>query len=230
MGVSRAESFYNIRDPLLKQAYRGKFAPHDVGAGLSRGEESFAGTVEVKWAMGDGVPGDCIWTTSAAPLIVHRRVIDLLRDGGFTGWSPYPIHVWSASGDLLHQYAGLIITGRCDRADLSRSRIVLRQMPGGWYPYFQGRYFPRGSSDGSDLFMERPDQLGKRTTNRFCTERVERALVGARVTNLRLTRSEEECVNTSVYQIGLQHLLPADFELQVARAYEEAGVERPPSV
>jgi hypothetical protein len=177
--------------------------------------------------MGGQEPGDVIWTTSAAPLIIHERVVELLTHSALTGWSTYPVEVHSKSGRVVPGYAGLAVSGRCGPVDISRSAIGLRQMPGGWFPYFRGHFFVPDTWDGSDLFMAAPDHLGKVSTMRFLSARGRQVLRGAKVRNLSLIRLTESQTDTSVYTIGLQHLLPADFERRLALAYAEAGVPRP---
>jgi hypothetical protein len=124
-------------------------------------------------------------------------------------------------------YAGMAISGRCGPVDLSRSAIELREMPGGWFPYFRGHFFVPDTWDGSDLFMAVPDQLGKLSTARFISARGCQVLTRAKIRNLDFISLTESRTNTSVYTIGLQHLLPADFEQRIALACAEAGVPRP---
>lgn len=211
---------------MANRPYRGEYRAPDNGAGVSRGETEDLATVPIHWAMGGGVPSDVIWTTSAHPLIVHGRVIDLFRANGFTGWSTYAVEVYAKDERVIPDYYGLTITGRCARQDLSRSSILLVQMPGGWVPRFHGHYFDPASWDGSDLFMEAPDQLGKVSMWRCVTERVWRVLRQAKVGNLLFQRLPDVSVSTSVYD-GLRHLLPVDFKDRLATAYAEAGVPRP---
>ena len=55
---------------------------------------------------------------------VSDRVVDLLRDGGFTGWDTYPIEVFLKDGSRLPGYRGLMVTGgKCD-TDISLSEQV----------------------------------------------------------------------------------------------------------
>jgi hypothetical protein len=223
----RFGQLYSLHDPIATRPYRGKWHGPDLGLELSRGEVKSDDPIRITWAMGASEPGDVIWTTSAYPLIVHIRVLDLLASRGFTGWSSHALDVWTKSGKRLSDYAALIISGRCGRAELTRSNIVLSEYPGGWHPQFLGHFFAEESWDGYDFFMEMPDSLGHITGNRFVTQQVRDALNQAGVGNLRFTRLTETRVLCSVYTIGLRHLLPADFEGRVERAYKEAGVQRP---
>lgn len=220
-------SLFQLSDPVSRRPYRGKFEPFHLGVGLSRGEAKCNHPVQVRWAMGGTEPGDLIWTTAAHPLIAHARVIDLFERNRFTGWAAYPAEVFSKVGTLLHDYVGLTITGRCDRVDLTRSKVVLHLMPGGWVPRFLGHYFTPDSWDGSDLFMERPDVMGQISMIRFISEPVKHALASAKVKNLVVTPLNELSVDCGIYTNTLRHLLPSDFEEKVARAYRDARVDRP---
>lgn len=177
--------------------------------------------------MGRSAPGDVIWTTYAAPLIVHDRVLEILRTLGATGWTTFPVEVLNKVGEPVAPYHGLGISGRCGVVDLTRSPIELREYPGGWVPHFKGHYFIPDTWDGSDLFMEAPDATDRRTTHRFVTRRVKEALDRAKVRNLSLTCLPDLNVDATVYRISQPHLLPSDFEQRLAAAYAAAGVPRP---
>jgi hypothetical protein len=160
-------------------------------------------------------------------VIVHRRVIDLLRENRFTGWETYPVIVVDREGRSHLDYYGLVITGRCGAVDLARSVVVLSKYPTGWYPHFLGRYFDESSWGGSDFLMELPDCRGKASAHVFVTEPVRLAFSGAKIENVDFRALSEISVDTSVYEIGSQYLLPSDFSLRVAAAYRDAGMPRP---
>ena len=218
---------FSFSDPIASRPYRGEVDQHRLMLDLSRGEITTNEPIRVTWAMGSAIPSDIIWTTSATPIIVHARVLEVFQHHQFTGWSTYPVAVWTKAGELAPDYFGLAINGRCARVDLSRSTSELREYPGGWVPHFRGHFFVPDTWDGSDLFMEAPDQAGKISAKRMMTDTVRRALAKAKVRNLELCSLPDESVSTSVYTIALQHLLPPDFEQRVAEAYAHAGVPRP---
>jgi hypothetical protein len=233
------EKLFTFSDPMATRPYRGMFGPNraigdrtnlDLAIGLSRGEATIEQPVQVSHAMGSGIPGDVVWTTLGTPLIVHARIVELLQAHGFTGWSTYPVALVTKSGEASADYVGLTIHGRCGRVDLSRSTIELVEYPGGWFPHFKGRFFVPESWDGTDLFMEAPDQLGMISTIRMMTGPVRRALEKAKVRNLEFCSLMDESVDRGVYTIGLQHLLPPDYQQRVADAYARAGVPRPARV
>jgi hypothetical protein len=221
------ENFFELHDPVANRPFRGAFGAHGLAVALSRAETPVTQPVHIGWAMGSAAPSPVIWTTSAGPLILHESVLDLLAHERVSGWSTYPVEVYAKSGEPVPGFAGLAITGRCGPVDLSRSAIELREYPGGWVPHFRGHYFVPDTWDGTDLFMEAPDQLGKTSTSRFLSPRGYSILKRARVRNLRFVRLTESLRATDVYTIGLQHLLPRNFQHRVAQAYTAAGVPRP---
>jgi hypothetical protein len=221
------EHIYGLHDPCSNRPLRGDFAPDVDCLALTRGEVNPPETVRVGWAMGGRKPSDFIWTTSAHPVIVHRRVADLLRENGITGWRSYRASVTDKDGEFHENYEGLAISGRCGSVNLSRSVVTLKEYPGGWYPQFLGHYFAEESWDGSDVFMERPDSTGKVTARIFVSEKVLQVFNKAEIKNVLLERLTETMVSTSVYAIGGSHLLPANFAQLVSAAYRRAGVPRP---
>lgn len=160
-------------------------------------------------------------------MIVSARVLQILREHGFTGWSTYPVTVFDKQGSALEGYAGLAITGRCGPVDIARSSIVLREYPGGWFPMFLGRFFDLDSWDSSDLFMERADERGDVTLFRYATARVARALQRARVRQLQITPVADFEIDANGYRIGKPNLMPVDFDQRVSDAYVRQGVPRP---
>jgi hypothetical protein len=226
-GFPGFDRLFALHDPLASRPFRGRFEHHNTGFELSRGEEDVRRPILVRWDMGGAVPMDVVWTTSVHPLIVSSRLVDLLEENRITGWSRYPVTVLDREGDEADTYYGLVVTGRCGVIDLTRSEIELRQMPGGFFPEFRGHYFDPESWDGSDFCVPFHDRKDSASTQRIVTERVIQLLKRHRVRNIRAVRLTEATFPTSIYEIGLRHLLPRDFRARVAEAYEREGVERP---
>jgi hypothetical protein len=225
------DGFYLLSDPVSNPPFRGRMlATSDEGWAFGRAEASPDSPVRVEWAMGAATPSDVVWKTSVGLPVVSRRVIQLLESGGFTGWDTYPVDLVDKAGDWIPGYAGLMVTGRCDPVDLSRSEVVVRQFPGGWFPNFRGHFFPRESWDGSDLFVERKDGRGSGSGALHATARLIRALRRHRIKNLRIQHTSEVEVSVSVYAIGEASWLPPDLEARLADAYARRGVPRPVTV
>lgn len=226
------DGFYKLSDPVSNPPFRGSFGPRGPREcwKFGRAEARPDFPVRLEWAMGGATPSDVVWTTSADLPVVSRRVIQLLENGGFTGWDTYPVDLVDKAGDWVPGYAGLMVTGRCDPVDLSRSELVLREFPGGWFPNLRGHFFPPESWDGSDLFMERQDERGSTTLFLYATARLIRALRLARIKNLQIESIAEVEVGVPVYGIGKAYRLPADLEARLAEAYARQGVPRPATV
>ena len=222
------DGFYQLSDPVSDPPFRGRFGSSlHAEWTFGRAEARPEFPLRVEWAMGGARPSDVVWTTSASLPIISRRVIQLLETGGFTGWDSYPVDLVDKAGEWVPGYVGLMVTGRCDPVDLSRSDVVLREFPGGWFPNLRGRFFPPESWDGSDLFMERQDERGSSTLTVFVTARLIRALRRERIKNLDMEHIAEVEISTAVYTIGKAYRLPHDFEARLAQAYERQGILRP---
>lgn len=221
------EHIYFLTDPLSNRPLRGEIDGKIDTFALTRGEVETSAPLQVSWYMGGSMPSDFVWTSNVGAIIVQRRVVKLLRDQGFTGWRSYVVSVIDKGGDYHPDYEGLAILGRCGCADLSRSVVVLSKYPAGWFPHFLGYYFPEESWDGSDIFMETPDERGRTTAHVFVTERVRLALETASVKNVKFERLTERSISTSVYQIGAEYQLPSDFSARVTAAYRRAGIDPP---
>jgi hypothetical protein len=115
-------------------------------------------------------------------LILHERVFDLLRAGGFSGWQPYPCEVIDKAGIRLGGYSGLAVRGRCGPIDNSRSIEFDKIMPGGTFKWWRGLFFDPATWDGSDFFMPTEGRSGLI----FVTEPVKKAL--ERVKHIVLSR------------------------------------------
>jgi hypothetical protein len=171
---------------------------------------------------------DFVWTTSVHPVIVHRRAVDLLEQQQLTGWSTYAVELREKDGTLSNDYVGLVVLGRCGPVQLSRSVVVLKEYPAGWFPHFLGYYFDEASWDSSAVFMHTPDAAGNTTGHVFVTEALRRVFRHAKVGNVAFERLTNLSLPTSIYEIGSQHLLPDGFSQQVEHAYTRAGREAPP--
>ena len=179
------DDLYRIGDPVGNRPFRGSVdCSTDDATAFSRAERLPITPVIVSWGMGTGVPSDVIWTLLGLPLIVSSKVIDLLRDAQFTGWDTYDARVTAKDCRAVSGFYGLALTGRCGSPDLSRSELVLREYPCGWFPVLRGCFFDESSWDGSDLFMEQPDERGNQSLNRYVTDRVLKAFRVPRISNL----------------------------------------------
>lgn len=151
-------------------------------AALTRAEAVPDRPLRFAWDEGSRLY-DYVGTTWAVLAIVSDRVVRVLRDGGFTGWSTYPVDVRYKDGTALHGYHGLAATGRCGpiEDDLSPIEVLPPPVPGGEaMPHHMGLRFRPETWDRSEVFCPAGSAFI------FVVARVRDALVKAKVTNLTL--------------------------------------------
>lgn len=154
--------------------------------GLTRAEIRPTSPVQARWFMGRKKPTDVIGATYAVILLVSERVVNMLQDAGFTGWSTYDVNLLGHDGMPIPGYYGFAVCGRCGPIDESKAVEIPRICPGGVFPGWFGMYFDPDTWDGSDIFM--PDHpLGAI----FLTEDVKRAFEKAKIKNVRFTPLDE---------------------------------------
>lgn len=129
---------------------------------------------------GGGKPRDVIETEYPILELFSDRIVDVLQNKGFRGWTTYPVIIYGKKGELVEGYHGFAVTGRCGPIDnsLSRQIVVPPPVPQGQPgPGWQGLYFDPDSWDDSDIFTPQGGWV-------FVVEAVRKALKRARVKNL----------------------------------------------
>lgn len=107
-----------------------------------------------KHVMG-GKPKDILATTSVFPFIVSQRFISVLIEHQVTGWTTFPVTVYSKDNQWLPGYEGFAVTGRSGPIDDTKCRIEYRTSqynPEYHYKTGIGLYFDLDTWDGSDIF------------------------------------------------------------------------------
>jgi hypothetical protein len=130
---------------------------------------------------------DYIGTTWAVLHIVSERFVGALE--GFSGWRTYPVEIYGERGELIPNYHGLAVSGRCGPIDEDLSPVMVVPPPvpeGEAMPHRIGLRFWPETWDGSDLFC--PDDGSAWT---LFTQEVRDALVAAKVTGVDLDRITE---------------------------------------
>lgn len=199
------DKIYKIGDPVSNRPFRGEIDDFDLAKPeISRGENKVNEKVPVKHSMGGKTLYDVIWTTNAFPMIVSERVIELFKTNGITGWKTYNVEIYSKKNEFIDQkYYGLIITGRCGYRDFSKNSIVMDKIGIMTEPHSKGIYFKDDDWDGSDLFMCKPDENGKSTMFRFCTQKVADLIKKEKIKNLSLEKVNDFTMSISLYNIEL---------------------------
>lgn len=180
-GMQTSETLFFLGDALSNSAFR---ASTTVGREemrcLLRGEEQPASPIVMRYASGR-ILKDFVWA-DVYPMI-SIRVAELLTEAKVSGWSSYPVEIYSADGSLVPGYQGLSIVGRCQSIYIGRdcSELFYEANPRGRFPRYRGLYFSSDSWDQSDLFMS-SDKL---TDWRLVTQRLVDLFKKHKVSNIR---------------------------------------------
>lgn len=122
---------------------------------------------------------DWLWSVMPLPLVcISQRLLDLLVENRFTGWTTYPVEVYGRQGEHLPGYHGLAIPSYAGEQSVSRSQVITKPiewMIGPRAPlceYYHGFYFDDSRWDGSDIFRA---QHGVIVVTRMVVETFEKA-------------------------------------------------------
>ena len=129
-----------------------------------------------------GKPRDLVATAYGTVDLLSDRVIQIFRDGGYTGWTTFPVEVYGKHGERIEGYHGFAVTGRCGPIVWSKGKKVRKPPPVPWgqsYDAWVGMYFDPDSWDGSDIF------LPEACASTIVVEKVMLALTKAKVTNIK---------------------------------------------
>ena len=177
----------------------------DRSCNLLRGDFKPSDVLDVKHCRGLGTPKLVIWTGFS--LLIHEKIIKEFIEYGITGWEKFDINLIGKHNENIVGYYGISITGRCGPLDYFRSEIVYRNFPGGSFPYFKGSYFENDYWDGTDIFMENPDENGP-TLHKYVSERVAQIFDKYKVKNLELTALTETEINVNVIKARRTEKIP----------------------
>ena len=201
-------SVYRLADPVLNAHFRGRMeGDYETLLEVDRGAVIPEEPIPVRHDAG-GKPRDVIWTTWGTPVVVSRRVVDLLRASGFTGWATYPVTLYDRDGEFVDGYHGLATTGRCGPIDYSRSAPVAVMSPGGGERMqYRGKYFDPDSWDGSDFFVPTTGFGG-----RFVVAEVKDCFEDAKIRNVEFERLTDALVSPDTVERYVRELARGDAE------------------
>ncbi|MGH2543807.1 MAG: hypothetical protein ACRDIB_13470 [Ardenticatenaceae bacterium] len=156
------QTLYELFDPLANRPLRltpegcSDWLTHQQAVTLLLGQAvPLAQPVCLRGYMGRQVT-DFLWCALTPLICLSQRVVDLLSEPPFTGWSTYPVELYDRDHERLTGYHGLAITGRAGKRDRSQSQVVTKPPPvaGGLErQVYRGLYFQDEAWDRSDLFM-----------------------------------------------------------------------------
>lgn len=183
MRIPNYNRLYKL-DDLSDRAFRvtsNSAVDGDTVIKLLRGEIENPPLISYYHYMGSKIPTDII-PTGTITLLISERVLDILESNNISGYFAYKVKVFGSRLEHYDSYYGLSITGRCNAIDLHRGVI---EHIGDWkVPVIKGAFFKDDYWDGSDFFMELPDERGSITARIFTSEKVMRLFREYRVKNV----------------------------------------------
>lgn len=201
MSTSLYLELFEISDPLATQPLRlspvEEWVDSHKARLLFRGEWQPPEPVVLRADRG-GQATDILWTTFPPLVCISRRLVELLQEHRFTGWSTYPVEVYGRRGEQLADYFGFAVTGRAGEHDLRRSQVVIKPPPvegGQPWEVLKGIYFENDFWDGSDFCL-----MGS-TISIIVTRRVVQAFKRAKIRNVEFTPLPEVETPAAVYKV-----------------------------
>ncbi|GLX65659.1 hypothetical protein MU1_00030 [Paenibacillus glycanilyticus] len=180
-------------------------ADFDYSCALLRGDITPSETIEVRHLRGTHTPALAIHTGFS--LLLHDSIIETFIQNQITGWKPFRITLYGKNDEIIPNYSGISILGRCNPLDYHRSGIVHKEYPGGIFPRFKGSYFKDDAWDGTDIFMDNPDERGY-TLNQYVSVRVKDIFTSFKIKNLQLTKLTETEIDVMIIKSGSPERVP----------------------
>jgi hypothetical protein len=189
--------FYLFQDPFSNRWLRLEPSPEWVNEELAQklayGRWQPPEPVIFKGYMG-GPLADILWTGLPPMACVSEKVINILEEHHFSGWSTYPVKVSDRKGNNLPGYYGFAVTSYAGERDLSRSPIIVTYTSpdGRTSKAYKGFYFDENKWDGSDIF---------RVGNGYfiVKQSVKDSFIKAKIRNVKFIILPDEETNTLVY-------------------------------
>jgi len=151
-------NFYELSSPFatrpLIMGIQDKLLDSPKAIQIFYGEILPSNPIEFK-AIAGGQVTDFLWSSLPPLFCVSQKVIDILIQNKFTGWSSFPVITYDRKGNLLSGYHGFSVKSYAGKIDISRSTIITKPaVPG--YPktarFYIGTFFNESKWDGSDIF------------------------------------------------------------------------------
>lgn len=206
------EQLYRFGDPVdhFDQAFRVEnIEKKDTKSSLHllRGEFKPDSKIPFQYYKGNSKPSSIIWS-GMFDVIIEKRVADLLKENGITGYRLYEVVVFGKGMEKYRNYYGLSVTGRSSTKDYYRSKLIY--LGSANIPYLKGVYFANDYWDGSDFFVEEPDEKGNFTASIYVSEKVVNLFKKYKVQNIKFEKLSESTIMLRSVQIGKQYKLPPE--------------------
>ncbi|MFC9542467.1 hypothetical protein ACFTQ7_21735 [Lysinibacillus sp. NPDC056959] len=203
------EQLYQFEDPINKAFRVGSIEEKDTKNSLHllRGEFKPDSIIPFRYYMGNSKPSSIIWS-GMFDVIIKKSVAEILKENGITGYRLYEVIVYGKAMEKYDNYYGLSITGRCNTKDYYRSKLVY--LGSANVPYLKGVYFVNDYWDGSDFFVEEPDEKGNFTARIYVSQKVVSLFKKYKVQNIKFEKLSESTSMLRSIQIGKQYKLPPE--------------------
>lgn len=179
------DRFYVLEEGGDGAAFRADFDPPVDVDRLMRGEIAESEVLALRYCSGRLKAGDVVFTSEAAPILIHSRVRQRLVAGGFTGWHTYEARLFDRANASVPGYFALACKGRAGPVLRSMSVPIARLFPAGPSDVLVGMYFEPSTWDGSDVFVL------QNNLSVIVRDVVMESFVAAKVRNVQFTRLDE---------------------------------------
>jgi len=212
-------NFFVVEDPVSKKNYRGQLVNEfDDFGNLLRAEYKIDHIV-IKYLEGLNEPSNFFWNRVNEPFCVNQSLIDILQEAKITGWTTIPTTVLTHLGNkTIDNYFAVTVTGRTNPLDYLETDVIFKQFPGGKFPHFKGLYFDPKSWDGTDIFMERPDNDGKSSAFIYVTKKFVDAFKKNNVKNIKFVNFNDYETDCGMIKIGATESMKTKIDEKVKKA------------
>jgi hypothetical protein len=196
--VVNYSELYLFEDPFSNRWLRIKPLPEwvneELADRLAYGQLKPSKPVVFRGFMG-GPVADILWTSLPPMVCISEKVVNLLEENRFNGWSTYPVEVSDRKGNTLTDYHGFAIMSYAGERDRSRSPIIEREpiaLGGKVRKVYKGFYFDENKWDGADIFRVHTSWL-------VVTKAVRDAFIKSKIRNVEFIALPDEETSTTVY-------------------------------
>lgn len=203
------DQLYQFEDP-LKRAFRANVIEkfyNQMSLKIFRGELTPESKITYQYHMGGSKPSDIIWT-GMFNVLIEQSIANLLNENGITGYTLYDVVVYGKNMEKYENYYGLSITGRCNTIDYHRSEIIY--LGSANVPNLKGIHIENDNWDGSDFFVENPDEHGDYSAHIFVSEKIVKLFEKYKVKNVQFEKFNESTTNLRDLQILKSYKLPIE--------------------
>ena len=212
-------NFFVVEDPDSTKNYRGQIV-NDMDSNLKLLRAEYTpGHLTITHIAGSNEPGSLFWNRVNESFCVNQALVNMFQEKGIKGLTFTPATVLTKSGGkTLDNYFAVSVAGRINAVDYLKTDIVYKQFPGGQFPHFKGLYFDPESWDGSDIFMERPDNEGKQSAFIYVTKKFVDAVIKCKVKNIGFVNFNDYLTDCGMIRIGASDKMKIEIDRKIRMA------------